>query len=160
MDLASIAAEPGAITLGGREYRPGKIRPRDIAYLEAWFREVTPDPRVAARAAMEGLPAEVQKHIWDRACDEARSWPPRLTSEAGRLLILSDGGLARLVHTTIRQTFPAFTLDEAAALSERMAIGDVERFFAIVFPASSASGAGADGPKADPAPAGPSTGGG
>jgi len=135
MELSRLAADPTTLLLGGKDYRLGKIRPRDIGILESWFKEVVPNPKVEARRAMEGLPSDVQIHIWDQAVAQARFWPPTFGSEEGQALLKTSEGIALLVHLSIRQTVASFSLDDARDLADQMEFTDLAAFLAAIFPA-------------------------
>jgi hypothetical protein len=148
------SAPPISLILGGKEYRIGRIRPRDIGNLENWFKEVVPNPRSEARKAMEGLPVEVQIHIWDEASREARHWPPRFGDEIGQELIRTSEGIARLVHLSISQSVAGFTLDDARDLANEMDFDELARFLKAIFPdAEDDTEAPGSGPKAESGPA-------
>jgi hypothetical protein len=134
LDYARATGAPRTVTLAGRDYRVHKIRPRDLGELEAWFKDVTPDPRVEARKFMEGLPDAVAKHMWDRALEDARGWPPRLDSDAGSDLMSTPEGQARSLWLILRRGLPGMTLDEARDLADAISREDYEEVIALARP--------------------------
>lgn len=127
-DYARATSQPRTVTLDGRDYRVSKLSPAIVGEIEAWLRERAPNPRAEAKAYMEGLPVEVQKHIWSEACIEAKSWPPSMDDDEGkRLLYLTAEGQARLLFAFLRRHAADFTLEKARDLAERVDQGDIGR---------------------------------
>jgi hypothetical protein len=133
--LASVVDAARAWTVDGVDYRVSKFRLRDWGELEAWLADQLPDPWTVARKHMEGLPPEVQKHIWDRACAEGEAhWPPSFADPRARRVILGPEGQAFYVYLALRRTTGGMDLARARDVADRMGAGDLERLMALVQP--------------------------
>ncbi len=130
-DYAKSTGAARSVTLLGKEYAVSKLRPRDIGTIEAWFKDVTPNPKKEARQHMEGLPDAVAMHIWDEALKEAKDWPPGFDSDAGQKLLLTDEGQARILHICLKRGFAdgQFTLEQARDLAEQL---DADAIFEVL----------------------------
>lgn len=142
-DLIQATNPTRTLTLGGKDYRVPKIGPREFGELQQWLADRTPNPKDEARKYMDGLPEAVQIHMWDKALDAARSWPPQLSGDPRAIeRILTDpSGQATLLFVVLRKTTPGITIEEAGRIAEGMDFDDFGNLWATVMPES-------DGPKA------------
>lgn len=133
-ELAEVTAAPRTFTYGGDQYTVQKLRPRDLGEIQAWLMDNSPNPKAEARKYMEGLPPDVQIHIWDQAVEAARHWPPTLDSEAGNNLLMTPDGQAFLTWVALRRSIPGFDRDRARDLSEKMSRGEFETLLSLINP--------------------------
>lgn len=135
-DFAKVTAAPRTFTIEGRDYRAAKLSPRGIGDLQAYLKEVIPDPRMVARDLMHGLPEVVQLEVLRRSYEEAKDWPPAFGDPKTFHHFLSIEGQARLLWVCFRKHNPGFTLDFARELSERyeMEIEELNRLMELVSP--------------------------
>ena len=117
-DLTGLFGTARSFELGGVTYKVTKLKLKDIAEINQWLKEQIPDPRIAARKYMEGLPEAVACHVWDQACREP--WPTKLGSpEAGEAMQTYEG-IALLLHLVLRRCQPSLTRDQAGDLAQLM----------------------------------------
>lgn len=133
-NLAVVAASPRGVALGEKVYPVSKLTPRMAGRLQALIMDRIPDPRDKARKIMEGLPEAVQIHIYERACDDARGWPPSLGSPEGLAVMMSPAGMALLVELTVAPNVAGFTAADAEALADRMTMEDFHRLMEVSAP--------------------------
>lgn len=135
-DFARITAAPRNFTILGKDYRVGKFTPRGLGDITAFLKDFFPDPRVQARELMEGLPDNVQLHIWNNATENAKSWPPSLNSNEGIGALLSEKGQAVFLWVLLRQHNDGFTLEKANEISANyeMDVDDLTRLMEMASP--------------------------
>lgn len=135
-DYARATAAGRLFTIDGKDYRAAKLTPRAIGDLQAYLKDVIPDPRRVARDLMEGLPESIQLNILHRAYEEAKDWPPVFGDPKTFHCFLSVEGQARLLWVCFRKHNPGFTLEFARELSERyeMEVEDLNRLMDLVAP--------------------------
>lgn len=135
-DFARVTAAGRTFTIDGKDYRASKLTPRGVGDLQAYLKEVIPDPRRVARDLMDGFPESVQLEILRRAYEEAREWPPEFGDPKTFHLFLSEEGQARLLWVCFRKHNPSFTLDYARELSRRyeMDIDELNHLMELVSP--------------------------
>lgn len=149
------------VTLAGRQY-PVKLRIKDWGELQAWLRSTAESPiKATARAILEmdqsgqRLPDHIQRGMYAAAAEEVRKWPPKAGSFAWlQLLDNTEGGNARFLMTALKVGGTDVTLDEAAAIEDRLLPGEMTDLVGAclfgVIPAPK-SGAATEAP-ATPAP--------
>lgn len=142
-DLIRATNPERTVTIDGRDFRVAKIGPREFGELQQWLADNTPNPKDEARRYMEGLPEAVQIHMWDKALDASRDWPPQLSGNPSALqqLLTSDSGQTAFLYAILRKTTPGITRDEAARLAGTLGFGDLVNLWESVMPEG-------DGPKA------------
>lgn len=113
MHIAKFAAEPVEMELGGVQYRVSKLRVRDIAYIERWLAEVVADA--------EGAPVTSANR-------------PTMASKVGLLLLNTGEGTARIVHASLRQTIPGFTIRDARDLVNSLDKAEADSIVIAAFP--------------------------
>lgn len=113
MHIAKLTADPVDLTIGGVSYRVAKLRVRDIGYLERWMAEVV--------AAAEGRPITPENR-------------PTMASRVGLLLLDSGEGTARIVHASLRQTIPDYSIQDARDLVNSISRDEAESIVAAAFP--------------------------
>jgi hypothetical protein len=122
-------------TVDGVDYRVRKFRLRDWGEIEAWLADHVPDPWTIARRHMEGLPPDVAKHIWDRACaDGEANWPPSFDDPRARRLLLSPEGQTYYIFLALRRTVAGMTVERAREVADRLDDGDFERLMELTRP--------------------------
>lgn len=137
-DYAKATARPGYVTIGGTEYRPKKFGPRDIGDLEAWLKREVPDPRLMARDLCASLSDAVALEIWRELSQEAKDWPPKLTSAKGnQLLMLTHEGNAMLLWVSLRKYHADITLDKARTMAEDVTLDEIGEVLRAGFPEES-----------------------
>lgn len=135
-DFARATGASRTFTIEGKDYRAAKLSPRGIGDLQAYLKEVIPDPRRVARELMNGLPEAIQLDILHRAYEEAKDWPPAFGDPKTFHHFLSIEGQARLLWVCFRKHNPGFTLDFARDLSERyeMEVEELNQLMELVSP--------------------------
>ena len=117
-DYAKATAAPGHVTIGEVTYRASKFGPRDLGDLQAWLKSQVPDPRLMARQLCEGLPDAVALQIWTDLSEEAKDWPPSLTSEIGNnMLLFTHEGAAQVIWVCLRRYNAGVTLEKAREMA-------------------------------------------
>lgn len=142
-NLATVSAAPRSWRHRGRDYLVSRITPRAAGLMQQLISECVPDPRKLARELMEGHTLEMQKYIYDKACEEAKAWPPYIDSPAGLAVLLGEQGMGLLVHVALHANHPEITRESAAAFASEMAIDELQGLLALMLPE------GAKGPKAE-----------
>lgn len=148
-DFARATGQPKTITLNGVDYKVGKLTPRDYGELQALAKEFCPDPRRIARELMGGLPDEVAKCMWLRACDDAKDWPPQLGSEKMTEIMITPIGQAKLLYLSLKKHNP-ITEEQAGELAGYMTEDDMNAIMGMTAsgelgdPKSPATGTGTD----------------
>lgn len=127
-DYARSTGQPRTVTLDGRQYPVGKLRPADLGRIQAWFKEVVPNPLAEAKRFGEGLNDEVAKHLFTLAWEDAKNWPPQFGSDQATNLLCGPDGQAFFLHLVIGRHLPSFTLEDAQALTQRI---DLDEFLAV-----------------------------
>lgn len=135
-DYARATGAARTFTIEGVDYRAAKLSPRGIGDLQAYLKEVVPDPRRVARDLMDGLPEAVQLKILERAWEDAKSWPPAFGDPKTFHHFLSIEGQARLLWVCFRKHNPNFTLEFARDLSIRyeMEVEELNQLMDLVSP--------------------------
>jgi hypothetical protein len=123
--LSVLVAGPEEVTIGGVEYLAPKLRVRDVGTVERWLRKVAPDPVDDPRTS-------------------ADDWPPRMGSPAGKRLLATTEGLARVLHASLGQRDATLTVEDCRGLVGKMDDVEVAEFLIAVFPV----------PAPDPGPSG------
>lgn len=117
-DHARATAAPGYVIIGDVTYRSSKFGPRDLGDLQAWLKSQVPDPRSMARELCAGLSDAVALQIWTDLSEEAKDWPPSLTSDMGNnLLLFTHEGAAQVIWVCLRRFNASITLDEARKMA-------------------------------------------
>ncbi len=124
-DYSRHCDSPREFEVAGIVLRVGKLCPRDIGDLQAWFKTRLPNPYLAARERLRGLPDEAtdeeRRAVWIPAVQEAqRDWPPSLADETGLTLLFTDEGKARLLYVASRRNDPKTTLERCRAIANVM----------------------------------------
>ncbi|MDR3632624.1 MAG: hypothetical protein P4L84_02240 [Isosphaeraceae bacterium] len=136
-DYARACGVPREVVIGGRAFFVGKLSPRDIGTLQAWFKSVLVDPRVQARERLRADPDmddALARQIWTESAVAALDWPPDLGSEIGVTLLSSVEGQARLLHTAACRAEPSLTLDLCRAAAGVMTAEDQLHLWELVSP--------------------------
>ncbi len=134
-DYAKATAAPMFVTIGDVSYRASKFGPRDLGDLQAWLKSQVPDPRLMARELCEGLPDAVALRIWTDLSEEAKGWPPSLTSaEGNNLLMLTHEGAAQIIWVALRRYNAGVDLAEARRLAMTVSTDELAAILNAGFP--------------------------
>ena len=134
-DYAKATAAPRPIRIGGADYRVGKYNPRDLGDLTAWLKSVSPDPRLKAKELCAGLPDAVALEVWRELSDEARDWPPGLTSyEGNNLLVMTYEGNVQVIWVSLRRHNPGFTMEHARKMAQDITLDEINELIRLGFP--------------------------
>lgn len=136
-NLATVSAAPRSWTHRGRDYLVSRITPRAAGQMQQLIAECVPDPRRQARELMDGHSLEMQKYIYDKACEEAKAWPPYIDSPAGLAVLLGDRGMGLLVFLALHDNHPEITRDSAREFAVGMTIEELEGLLALMLPEGS-----------------------
>ena len=97
-------------TIGGQEYGFSELTLESKGRLQAWIRKNLPDPMEQVKTILDGLTQEDRNHLLNEARKERKDWPPDLSTNAGRVAILStDAGQAELFFEAFRAHYPEIT---------------------------------------------------
>ncbi len=83
---------------------------------------------------MDGLPDAVQKHIWDRACEDAKSWPPDIDSKEGLSVIMGPKGMGTLLFTALSRGMPSLTREQAEEMAGEATMEEAIELFGLMLP--------------------------
>jgi hypothetical protein len=134
-DYARATAAPRTVTIGGATYLASKFAPRDFGDLAAFLKDQVPDPRLKARELCAGLSDAVALQIWTELSEEAKDWPPTITSRAGnQLLMMTLEGNARIIWIALRRYNPGVTLERARQIAETVTMEEIVDLFHAGFP--------------------------
>jgi hypothetical protein len=133
-ELADLTAAPRTFAHAGVEYPVPKLRLRDVGEMQAWLMDHVPSPLAEARRHLDGLPEAVAIHVWDRAAEAARSWPPSPESPEGMARLSQPDGQALLVWIFLRRAIPGLTRDGSDLIAEAMSAADFARLMAAAGP--------------------------
>lgn len=154
-NYATVAASPRPWDHRGRALLVSRLSPSAAGEMLALIADEVPDPRKAARAFMEGHDLAMQKYIYDKACQEAKSWPPDIDSPEGLRVLMGRRGVGLLVYLALHRNHPEVSRDSAAALGAEMTMDEVMALLGLMLPEGTAGpksagpdGAGTAGPSA------------
>jgi len=116
--LQMLAATDVAVMIGGESYRLARLRLIDYAEIERHLLASRPDPLALVLATLTGLEEGLQRHLLERAYDDARRGPRVAHAD---LLDWCDthAGQVFRVWLSLRRNEPSFTLAETERLLAR-----------------------------------------
>lgn len=135
-DYARSCAVPRAFTIAGRPFRVRKVCPRDLADIQAWFKDELIDPRISARDRIKADPEmsdDEARRIWTDAA-VGLEWPPELGSTLGIAMMGRPEGMARFLYAVCHRDEPELTLDLCRATASVMTVQDYTRLWEIASP--------------------------
>ena len=148
-DFARATGAAGTYQIGDQTYLISKLSPRDIGDLQAYIKEVCPNPRAEALALIRegGLPEPIAMEVWKTAVEESRDWPPSMSDERGNQLItMTFEGNARLLWVLLRRYQPGVDLAKARQLAELITLDDLGALMALGAPESASDPKAENGP--------------
>lgn len=134
-DYAIATAAPRQVMIQGSLYLVGKFRPRDLGDLGSWLKSQVPDPRLKARDICAGLSDAVALEAWKELSEEAKDWPPSVTSPAGnQLLLLTHEGNSQLLFVALRRHNKSVDMEAARRIAEDATIEEIIAVLNAGFP--------------------------
>lgn len=148
--LDTLTVAPSiVVVVEGRSYRFSELSMAALGRLQSVIKRIKPHPLDAVRPHLDGLPADIQARLIERALESAGDWPPRVGSAEGLHVLLHDpDGLVAALHEGLAASYPEATTDDAYrimlalqrdAKARAGAEDKVERIFGCLF------GSGPDG---------------
>lgn len=116
--LQTVAATDVAITIGGGNYRLARLRLVDYAEIERHLLASRPDPLALVLANLAKLEEPLQRHLLERAYDDARRGP-RVAREDLLDWFDTHAGKVFRVWLSLRRYEPDLTLPDAERLLSR-----------------------------------------
>jgi hypothetical protein len=111
LGLDRLTDQPEIVeTIGGQKYGFSELTLEARGRLQAWIKANLADPMESIKASLDGLTQEDRNHLLNEARKEKRDWPPDLSTNNGRLAILSnDHGQTELFFEALKIHHPEIT---------------------------------------------------
>jgi hypothetical protein len=133
-DYGRAVAAPSAITLNGVTYRVAKQGPRIFGELQQFLKGYVPDPRIRAKEIIRDLPDAVALEIWREFSEEAKDWPPTLTSREGNLILTTTlEGAAMVIFLLLGKHAP-MTMEKAREIAADLETGQINELIRLSMP--------------------------
>jgi hypothetical protein len=134
MALDLLCGSPTEIDLGGKSFRVGPLKLRELGELQAFVRKVVPKPTEAVKPLLEGLTADERKALLAEARAEERHWPPAIGTRAGNAPVLTTPEGQRLfLRVLIGKHQPGFSNEDAEELMGILAEEDFGVLVGLAF---------------------------
>ena len=138
--ITRIIPVPRPVRLGDGTYLASEFRTADLAALQAWIEDETPDPFDDVALAIAGGTRDLawKRLLWG-LIDGTEGYPPRVGDRDGDALIFSSAGLAFQLWLSLRRENPALTLADAARVLEDVSADQWGKFSRLAWGQTSRS---------------------
>jgi hypothetical protein len=125
MDRATLTNAPREFALGGRTFLVTSLTEAEKGQLQAWLKARHPGPLGALDdATLARFGPANRRALIDAAVAQARSWPPRVGSQAWwDAMDTVEGGGAKFLHLVLSRANP-FSEAEAAELNRTLELDE------------------------------------
>ncbi len=134
-NYARLTSAPRRATLGGETVYVGKLTPRGLGEIQAFFADSLESPYERARREIADLPDDEARSIWTAAVLEAKqSWPPGLNSEISLELLSTIAGRATLIWVATHKHTEHMTRKRADDLAVSATIEEIGNLLSMLMP--------------------------
>ena len=106
-----------SVPIGRVEYRFSELPITHLKQLQTWLERAYPHPIEAIKKHLPGLPDEVQFKLLEKAREEARNWPPQISTFSGvSALVSGEAGQLEAFRVGLTVHQPQTTEQEARKL--------------------------------------------
>ena len=89
--LGQYSGQPEiTVTIAGQEYGFSELLHASTERLQDWIRRNVPDPLESVKAGLEGLAPEDRQYLLNEARKERLEWPPDISTDKGRRVLLDN----------------------------------------------------------------------
>lgn len=145
-DIASLAAVPRTVTLGGERHQVTPLSIHDLGTLQDWVDQQFPNPYDVANREIErgrasvddaGNPCRVaysvpmQQFLLRVAAEQAERGQRKIGTPEADSKLHTVEGMKQLLLISLRKTRPEFSAEDADRLFRAMTVADVAQLVAI-----------------------------
>lgn len=126
-DLKTMTAAPSPVVVDGETYMVHPLTMKDWGAIQSWLdaQYANPFEVVKSAIALGGFTVEQQKHMMNRALEEAMKPKCKIGSLEADELLTSMEGYAQVLYHCVRKGRPEFTEDDALELAAKLAAVDM-----------------------------------
>jgi len=117
--ITAIFPRHREVILGGRTFRVGELRLRDLADLQDWLDRSWADPLAGLRERLNDMDDDERRAALASAYDVAEAGPPTWGDERGRAILATGAGILEIFRVALRRHHPELDEEVVATIAER-----------------------------------------